>query len=261
MIAVTITGSGRWPYLERTVRSFKKHVHCSEEFRFFVSDDAGYKKVNSGDGSTNETRERIVESGLFAGWYFPKIQDYGECVKWLIGKVKSDLYFHLQDDWEFLIDVDLDRLIALMRRHQDINQIRFLKRQICSKLKAEHWNKLGRLTKTNVTIDGVKLVAAPYWAMHPALCRTSFVRGVPFPTKDLKAVFKPGRWERYWLQNVFRDVDRRDLADYTSKVGTYIYGQIGDPATILHIGTEVRALMHRLRIPIESRTEKHDNIV
>ena len=261
MIDVTITGSGRWNLLKRTIKSFKEHVHCSEEFRFLVTDDAGYKKMNRGDKSPNKTREKIVSSGLFDKWFFSDVQDYGDCVKWLFSNLKSEFYFHLQDDWEFLIDVDLDSLIHLMRKKPTINHIRFMKRTIRPRMKSEIWNNLGKLSKTNVEILGIKLVAAPYWAMHPSLSRTSFVQKIPLPSKKQDRTHKPGRWERYWLQNVFKGIDRTNYKDYSKNAGTYIFGQIGDPPTILHIGGEQRALKHRKRVTLDERTEDHKNIV
>ena len=238
MIDVTITGSGRWNYLASTVKTFNRLVHCSEGFRFFVSDDAGY------DLESDPARKMIPKIGWFHEWFFPRAQDYGECVKWLWTRVESDLFFHLQDDWVFKEKMDLDPLIALMRKNKDINQIRFNKRTIQSRLKQERGGPKGGYLKTNVAIDGIKLVATPYWAMHPSLCRTAFVRSKRLTFSEMSGNWKPNKWERYWLEEVFKDVNRANLADYRKKVGTYYYGQIGDPVRILHIGSE-RALTKR----------------
>jgi hypothetical protein len=243
MVDVTITGSGRWKYLERTVLSFRKMVTCSQPFRLLVTDDAGYSM------SKNDTRTRIIESGWFDKYYFTERQDYSECVEWLFNNIESEFYFHLQDDWEFLSPIDLDPLIALMRKKRTINHIRFSKRVIQPALKKERWNKLGRLKKYNVTIGGIPLVAVPYWGLHPSVNRTAFVQKhkVPRPSqKGRENAWKPSRFELYWLQTLFKGVDRTNLKDFQKKVGTYLFGQIGDAPMILHIGKE-RAFGHRFR--------------
>ena len=243
MIDVTITGSGRWKYLKRTIESFTQNVSCSERFRFLVTDDAGYHCESNG------TRKAIVDSGVFDAWHFTKRQDYSECIAWLYANLKSEFFFHLQDDWEFLKPVNLDPLIALMRHHRSINHIKFNKRKTRATLKPEAWNHLGKLPKRNTVIDGIPLVAYPYWAMHPSLNRTSFVHRFKVPRsgqKEYDRAFKPSRWERYWLQTLFVGVDRKNPKDSCRKVGTYIYGKIGSPPYILHIG-EDRALNRRTR--------------
>jgi len=237
VIDVTITGSGRWNYLVRTVKTFNRMIHCSEGFRFHVTDDAGYNLEK------DPSRKMIPKVGWFADWHFTDNQDYGECMAWLFSRVQSDIFIHLQDDWVFTKKMDFDPLIALMRQHKTINQIRLSKRKILSHLKKERTVRKS-IPKKNVVIDSIPLVAAPKWACHPSLNRLSFVKSFRLPCG--KAAYKPARWEHEWQANIFRGVDRFKPAEHMMKRGCYIYGQIGDPAAILHIG-EQRAITHRYR--------------
>jgi len=235
---VLVTGCGRWTLLVKTIKRFNRNARCSESFRFFVTDDAGYDYRKSPD-----TRKRIKGWKVIHKSYFPKTQHYGKCVQWLWDQVTDPFFIHLQDDWELMHLVDIDPILKLMHRRKDINQIRFSKRKILAYLKNERGFP-GGMPKINVTYGGVKLAAAAKFCMHPSIIRTSYVKGMKFPSGDRS--WNPARWEREFTASTCHGIDRRVRKDIL-KMGCYIYGHIGDPATIKHIGGNSSALIRMRR--------------
>ncbi len=155
--------------------------------------------------------------------YQPK--GFTRALAFAINQVETPFYFHLEDDWLFLKEIELDRYIQLMNYHLSINHIVFSKKTILYYNELFYLRKLkvpvnfDKFRTENVTIDGVDLVKSITYSANPNISRTSHF-------KKLWYVNFLNIEQQFALQNFFLG-NRR---------GYYILGKIGDPAIVEHIG-------------------------
>lgn len=221
MLDIIITSTCR-KTIEKTLDSFLKKVNSDQEFNFLVNIDvfdehylprlmAYLKSVGIYDISVNRkidinhTHHALALRNLFQ-------------------RIQTPLFFHLEDDWLFLENIDLDMLIGIMQGHAHIDQIRLSKERIKPKawlyyLSEEISDKLLALN-IQVEIDNVALVKTPTWSFNPSLNRTSIIKhfvNLPLTTKP----------ESYLCQK---------YPVICGHQGTYIFGRIGDAPKVKDIG-------------------------
>ena len=136
----------------------------------------------------------------------------------------------VQDDLLFIRDVPLYEIMNAMVKNPALKHIRFNRRQnmvegLDTKLKELKFNGV-QFTKTNNWSDNNHLVKTDYYAKYV------------FPNmEDLKT----------YPENRLRVLNEK----YPNKYGTYIYGGIGSPNVIKHIG-ETKSRTRAQMVKIES---------
>jgi hypothetical protein len=155
----------------------------------------------------------VVEKSL------PKI-GVGLAMDKMFKLVEADYVFYMQDDWEFERPVELDRIIWTMENHKKINCITFNK--------YKNMNPLEGFEDKEYDFDGLKLCIYPGWQFLPGVWRMSVIRDKWSPRKI--------RPEGHW-QNKFGDNDKRmNRKHLEENVGAYMYGGMGEPRYVRHIG-------------------------
>jgi len=166
---VIITASGR-DTIFRTIESFLTNVKYAGEFRFIINIDVCRK------GSLTQIIKYVKNLNLkyFNVNYQPK--GFTNALSSTLKQIESTFYFHLEDDWVFLKEIQLDPLIELLQKNNNVNHVRFSKRKIrdynelfyCPPLRGIY-----RPKKKNIVIDGIQLVNCIAYSANPNISRTS----------------------------------------------------------------------------------------
>jgi hypothetical protein len=240
---VLVTSSCR-KTLGPTLRSFRSRVRFSGRFRFLVNVDV------LDPGYLPRLLAMLAEHGIDdANLSFEdgrRSHRHARAFGHLLGRVESEFYFHLEDDWVFRRKIDLDRMLLLMQRCSEIDQVRFN----ATRTRADCWlyhryaidDPAGRVPNQPMSLGGVDLVRSFVWSFNPSLVRTSALRSLaPIPTDQ-----GPERFV------CFRYLEKNDPP------GTFILGRIGDPPMVRHIGGKggwhpLRKRLRRWRRRLASR--------
>jgi hypothetical protein len=220
---VIITSSCR-RNIEATLESFLARVHCSLPYRFIVHIDVLNDKYLDKELSylKNKNISNIQISRNPADGFASNL---GKALLFLFNKIESPFFFHLEDDWKFLRDVNLDPLLSLMKKHPKIDHIRLSKERI--KQKAWLYYRSQEITpeylidNLQCKIDGIDLVLSSGWSFNPSLNRSDFVKTFVDTEKMLRA-------PEAYLCNLYEES--------RSNAGTYIYGRIGDTPLVRDTG-------------------------
>lgn len=253
---VLITASSRPQLLKPTVEYFHKFIHFEGKMRWILHEDFVYKE------QSKETIKWAKESG-----YFDEIYEddpplgLGVSIEEMLKKINTKFMFYLQDDWVFERPVDLDRIVYTMERDDKINCIHFNKYR---NMPMVDGFKQKEMTLTDA---GLRVCIFHSWSLLPGVWRTDFVRdrwieprtnrpvawftwqlgsGIKRRGKMIKNfearlnnrksdIYKEtkGKWE-----NVPSD---EEVYKYLQEnVGVYLYGHLGDPRYIRHIGEDLR---------------------
>ena len=221
MLDVIVTSTCRRT-IERTLPSFLEKVSCSEGFRFIVNVDVKHKRY------LPRLKRYLAGSGIedvrfnmnpHAG---PRGQS--EAVNYLFARIESPYCFHLEDDWIFLKEIDLDDLIQVMKKNKNIHHIRFNKMRTKDYAWLYHLSDEDsiefRKPNHNCKIDGIDLVRTHVWSFNPSIARTSVVKSlVPVPLDTSCEKYFCNRYDHMFIEK-----------------GTYIWGRIGDEAAVRDIG-------------------------
>jgi GT2 family glycosyltransferase len=171
-IDVIVTSCARPDILEVSLNTFMSRVKTNEhEFRYVLVEDKVDSEARQKEGAKwIEKNRKLFDKVVFlkkkAGpgfWYAKNIE---HC--------ESKYHFHLEDDNKFIVDVNIDPIIKVLQKHDDIVQI------MCSRGKINPINNPSKLT-----IDGVKLTEFDLY---------SVATGV-FNTKNVKAIIDKLGWD------------------------------------------------------------------
>lgn len=219
ILDVVITSSGR-KTIFATMDSFLSKVKFSGSFRFIVNVDL----CNKDHLEQIKARFKDLDVKCFNVNYQPR--GFTRAVDFVIRRVETPVYFHLEDDWIFLSEINLDPFLELFQTNSNLNHICFSKKKIL------YYNELFYLRKIkfipvdcdlfktkNVTIGGIDLVKTITYSTNPNLSRTSHFQKL---------------WRTYYL-NVEQQFALQNFL-LGGRRGYYISGQIGDEAVVNHIG-------------------------
>lgn len=208
MMDVIVTSTCR-KSIKRTIDSFLKNFHLSEGFKFIVHVDVMFPK------NIQWIKSFFSSLGITNVHFNYDLKGHSNAINYLIKKIDSMFYFHLEDDWIFLKEINLDPLVDLMKTNPAIDHIRFNKEKIQPKEWLYHlWSYPDRkvyLPNQEVNIDGIDLVKTHVWAFNPSLARTSIIKQF----KNLPLDENPEQFICHQYPKIARHQ------------GTYIYGRIG----------------------------------
>jgi len=166
VIDIMINSCARPDMMDISFRTFKKYIKTyNHEFRYVILEDYvedDYRR-NVGMGWLHNNWESFdnviikTDSRLGPGFFFAPI----------VKECQSDYFFHLEDDNEFIVCVNIDPIIELMKRHDDVVEIMLSR----GKLRPE--NNLGE-----TIIDDIKLTGFDLFSVATGIFNTKLVKKI-----------------------------------------------------------------------------------
>jgi hypothetical protein len=214
---ILIMGSSRPKLIPIFWKSVEKMCCIRRPVRVFYHEDWVFPEES-------KKVEEVVRNLIPDVHYFqhkPRV-GLGPAMDYMIKQhIKSKYMFYLQEDWEFEQPVDIDRILWMMDRNDDVNLVffnKYITYKSINKFPQEHCRK-----------DNVDLCLYPAWTFMPGLWRMPFVR-----PKWRTRYQNP---EAYFTQ-VF---DNRNDPQWCRKnMGAYIYGRRGEHRYVRHLGNSWR---------------------
>ena len=236
MLEILITGSSRpqlWPIFWE---SFKKMCIIRQDYRVTVHEDFVF---DSDSHKVMDYCRKLQDKGEIhtldfdnpargLGW---TLDHYMRKRFWNNGSSGPKYLFYLQEDWFFERPIDIDQIIWTMDQHE-------------AKLNLIFFNKIknnGRINKCEqreYEYSKMRLCLYHGWTFLPGIWR------IPFVCKNwVTAHVRP----EGAFTNQFGGHVTRMSVDYCEKnIGAYIYGPIGDPRQVRHLGNDWRMASWRL---------------
>jgi len=162
VIDVLINSCARPDILDVSINTFLYRILSSHDARFIIIEDKVEDEERQVKGreyieSRNDLFDKIVYLDKKAGPGFFFAPAVAEC--------KSDFFFHLEDDNEFIQDIYIDPIISLMEKNEDVVEVMMSRGSI---------NPINNPRKT--TIDGVKVTEFDLFSVATGLFNTNSVR-------------------------------------------------------------------------------------
>lgn len=210
MLDVTITAVRRPKILRRTLESFFKNLFKDTPCRAIINIDPVGLDIDS---------LRVID---VCREFFDEViynltseANFSKAFKWCWSQAKSDLVFHLEDDWSLTQEVDLGYLSEILKKYRNIPYIRLP--QFPSGLtEMKNWNKIFKWAgEFFIPPSQEKWLG---FTGHPALLKGSFVKYV---APILNTSLNP---EKQFFQG-----GNSELAEYCNKFHFVVYGVPADP--------------------------------
>lgn len=116
---ITITACQRHKVLEKTLATFRHNLFLGNvECTYINIDPVGPDKTPT---------HCLDVARLYCGKVIartPEKPNFSEAFKWAWSQVKSDYVLHLEDDWELLRPIDLQKIIELLETEPDLALLR-----------------------------------------------------------------------------------------------------------------------------------------
>lgn len=145
----------------------------------------------------------------------------GNAIKFMLNQVKTKYLFMMQDDWEHELPIDLSHILYVMDRNPHINCIYFNKRKNLKTINGYQF--------IEENYDGLRLCLGNQWPMFNGIWRTDFVKNKWKLTDGGKTQ------EAYW-NHIIKMPRTQNYELLKNQVGCYIYGPLGYPRNIRHLG-------------------------
>lgn len=221
MIDITITATRRAEILSRTLASFKKNLFQGAPalaLAIINIDPVGPDPI---PGLARAAARKFFPAVLARA---PRQASFPKAFKWVWSQTTSDFVFHLEDDWELLRPIDLDRMIEVMDHNPDLAILRLpWKRTDADSMKNWKyffpWNgeffECPEHLKREIGFCG-----------HPSLIRGEFVRNAARLLDDTK---NPEKQFHHGAEALLREVDKWRYG---------VFAEPNEPPAIRDIGRE-----------------------
>jgi len=182
------------------------------------------------------TREERIES--FTHRVCDPNRGMGAGMLWCFEQSEADIILYSQEDWKAVRDIPVRRALELMTAH-GLNHIRFNKRKT---MRSKHADTDHPWHKLEVVVGGQMLCVADHWYTQTSLWR----REAALPNLHAALAGTGASSEKFvarfnTLMNQDAQLTARDWNDQQlrhARSKTYIWGPVGEPAFIRHIGSE-----------------------
>ncbi len=153
-----------------------------------------------------------------------------------LGTMTTPYVMFMEHDWRFQRRVPLARILSLFDRDPSINYVKFNKRENA----VAGWDFLLEQETRNT---GMPLIRAMSFSNNPFIARVGPLRHRWLPlclndticrTHDLSGT--SFGVEHSLFKHQLADVRKLGFTSAHARWGTYIYGRIGDPAAVVHLG-------------------------
>ena len=131
-IDITMTSMLRPSLLSTTLTSIRERICKSDEdrYRLIINVDPLGEDVKAVDVvKTAKKNFKNVISNT------PTIASFPKAVKWVWSQVTANYIFHIEDDWKFNIDIDVDKMIEILRKYEKLSSLRLYKYHIPERTK------------------------------------------------------------------------------------------------------------------------------
>lgn len=249
---VIITSSSRPELLKLTLQYFETNIHFHGNIRFILNEDFVIKKES----------EKLVKWAKNSG-YFKQEDIYchqkplglDNVIIKLIDKVKTPYYIYLQDDWILERPLEIDKVMYIMDKIPNINNILFYK------YKVPHMINKIKLKEYYFKQFPQYLTMYFSWEFIPHIARTSFVKPIiKEAMKDRKRRTAPAKLTHY-----LRDPSKREDYDFLyNNVGVFMWGGYNEPRWFRHIGEDARMENWRMTAdgkPGKENTYQEKNVI
>ena len=163
-IDVLINSCARPDVLETSIKTFKKHIKTSHALRYVILEDKVNNKVRQKAG----IKWLAKHKNLFDEIHFAKKKmGPGFFFAPVVKLCKTDYFFHLEDDNEFIVDVNIDPIIDVMQNDNYMAEV-ILRRGKTDK----------RNNPKKVVINGLELTEFDLFSVATGVFNTRLVRKV-----------------------------------------------------------------------------------
>lgn len=161
---VLINSCSRPDILEVSINTFRRHIKTRHKLRYIILEDKvedpqrqalGKKWIEKNKSLFDEIH--YSEKRLGPGFFFAPI----------VGLCKTPYFLHLEDDNEFFMDINIDPIIELMKRYNNVLEI-ILRRGTTDK----------RNNPVDVVIDGIQLTEFELFSVATGIFNTNLVKQV-----------------------------------------------------------------------------------
>ena len=164
-IDVLINSCARPGILEVSINSFQERIKTDKhEFRYVIIED----RVD------NEDRQKLGHDWIRDNYklfdeviFLDRKHGPGFWFAPTVARCKSDIFFHLEDDNEFIVDINIDPIIELMKNHDDVVEV------MLSRGKIRPSNNLGECE-----IDGIELTKFDLLSVATGVFNAKLVRNM-----------------------------------------------------------------------------------
>lgn len=164
-VTIVIMSAGRKEYLQQTIESLKEHfIYDQDKTFWYIIDDFP---------DSFETREYIESQPIFDLKIFNPVNiGLGYSLNRIYSEISTEFVFHCEDDWLFLWDVPVSRMIQLLRENPNLRQLTLHSGKV--KPKFEH--------KVKLTNKDFAETHFKTFTFNPHLALTNiFIQNQPFP--------------------------------------------------------------------------------
>ena len=215
---ILIMGSSRPQLLVYLIESLQRFVLSqiqNVEYKIFLHEDFLIPS------ESDKTIKFCKENNITVVNHNPNI-GVGPAMDYMFKKhIKAPYLLYLQDDWEFeRSGIDVDRILCMMNRNQNVNCVTFHKYR--------NMKPFDRWEHKEVEFDGVGMCLYPGWTFNPGIWRMSKVRQHWRTKKE--------RPEGYWQTGLGTHEQRMSHKYCEDNLGSYVYGGMGEYRYVRHLG-------------------------
>jgi hypothetical protein len=232
------------------VETMTSMLNCLEETtpRLIVHEDT---RPHSRAGAI---RAWLVDRGLpFEHRVSSPARGLGPAMRWCFQQARQPIVFYTQEDWHFVRPIPTQRCMHLMQLH-NLNHVRFNKRKTMSAKHADTAHPWRKVEVAFADDDGVNqtmcisdhwYTQASLWRVAPALPGLAACADRAPQANAFVAAFND------WMnQSAIGATYRSSCMDQQTrhrKLKTYIWGPVGEPRFIEHLGTDrtTGTIVHR----------------
>lgn len=207
-IDICMTATIRHLVLKDTLDSFTKNMLFDKDrYRLIINIDPIGEKLKRVNAILQIAQNYFNE----VVYNIPETPGFTKAVQWCWSQTKYPLVFHLEDDWKLLTKINIDYMIEILNKYENLVSLR---------LNKENTGKSKQALKFG-------FIYHPKISLNPTLFKGEFIRNV-FPLMDLSK--NP--------EKQLRSNSSTELGKYLSKFKNGIYTKESIKEIVLDIGKE-----------------------
>lgn len=195
-----------------------------------------HEDERSAGSSTGQIAATLRETAARLGCSFAHVVSYpavgmGLGVRWCLRQASTPIVLYTQEDYRILRPLPLRQTLSIMEDHA-LQHVRFNQRRT--------WAEKRGWKKVEVTLGGQTFCISDHWYTQTSLWRVERARTA---TEAVAESNSPAHrfasaWND-WMNRTYGDGARRwdDQGMRHERMRTYIWGPVGEPAFIEHIGS------------------------
>lgn len=204
-IDICMTATIRHLVLKDTLDSFTKNMLFDKDrYRLIINIDPIGEKLKRISAVLQVAQNYFDE----IVYNIPETPGFTKAVQWCWSQTKHPYVFHLEDDWKLLTKINIDYMIEILNKYENLVSLRLNKENTG---KSKHGLKFG-------------FIYHPKISLNPTLFKGEFIRNV-FPLMDLTK--NPEKQLR---------INKTKLGKYLSKFSHGIYTKDSSDKVVLDIG-------------------------